>query len=56
MRGEFVKEWIHVYIYSWGPLLSTRNYHKIVNGLDSIEKEKWKKKKKKEEAEENISA
>ena len=26
-------QWLHVYVYPWVPLLSTRNYHDIVNWL-----------------------
>ena len=33
MGGEFGREWIHVYLYGWVPLLFTWNCHNIVNRL-----------------------
>ena len=38
MGRELRGEWIHVYIYGWVPLLSTWNYHNIVNWLYSSKK------------------
>ena len=43
MGGDFGGEWVHVYVWL-SPLLSSRNYHNIVNWLCTNKNKKLKKK------------